>query len=300
MVQRPLLDRLTAGDILLCDGGMGTELQRTAGHFECPEELNLRNPAAVEAAHRAYFDAGSDLVEANTFGGTRARLQLHGLGDQARELSLLGAQIARSASPPGRFVLGSIGPTGEMLEPYGDAEPGMLFDMFAEQAEALARGGVDALIVETMMDAEEARLAVRAAKEHTNLPVIATMTFAVSPAGIRTRWGVTIPAAVETLADAGADVIGSNCGDGFDEMIAVIAELRPRTKLPVIAQANAGVPEMVDGVAVYRETPDEILPKASRLLELGVNILGGCCGTRPTHIAAMRRLLNDKRTNAKR
>jgi 5-methyltetrahydrofolate--homocysteine methyltransferase len=273
---------------------MGTELQRTAGDFACPEELNLRNPAAVEAAHRAYFDAGSDLVETNTFGGARARLRLHGLAEQVREISFLGAQIARAACPTGKLVLGSIGPTGEMLEPYGDAEPDALYDMFAEQAEALAEGGVDAIIVETMMDAEEARLAVKAAKEHTSLPVIATMTFAVSPAGIRTRWGVTIPAAVETLTDAGADVIGSNCGDGFDEMITVITQIRPRTTLPVIAQANAGVPAMVGNVPTYKETPEDILPKATRLLEIGVNILGGCCGTRPAHIAAMRRLIDQR------
>lgn len=293
-MHRSLVERLAAREILLCDGGMGTELQRGAGDFACPEELNLRNPAAVEAAHRACFDAGSDLVETNTFGGTLARLRPHGLAERAREISFLGAQIARAVCPTGRFVLGSIGPTGEMLEPYGDAQPDALYDMFAEQAEALAEGGVDAIIVETMMNSEEARLVVRAAKEHSSLPVIATMTFAVSPAGIRTRWGVTIPAAVETLTNAGADVIGSNCGDGFDEMIAVIAEIRPKTTLPVIAQANAGVPSIVDNIPTYKETPEDILPKATRLLEIGVNILGGCCGTRPAHIAAMRRLIDQQ------
>jgi len=286
------LDRLAAGEILLCDGGMGTELQSTAGSFACPEELNLRNPSAVAAAHRAYFDAGSDLVETNTFGGTRARLRLHALDGRVREISFSAAQIARSVCPQHGFVLGSIGPTGEMLEPYGDAEPNALFDMFAEQAEALAKGGVDAIIVETMMDAEEARLAIKAARQHTDLPVVATMTFAVGPSGVRTRWGVDVGTAVDVLEKAGADVIGSNCGDGFDEMIEVIAQLRPLTELPVIAQANAGVPTMVDGVPVEKETPKEIIPKATRLLELGINILGGCCGTRPAHIAAMRHLVD--------
>lgn len=287
-----LLDRLSAGEILLCDGGMGTELQLNAGSFGCPEELNMRNPDAVAAAHRAYYEAGSDLVETNTFGGTRARLRLHGLDDRIREISFAGAQIARSVCPEGKLVAGSIGPTGETLEPFGDAEPQALFDMFAEQAEALSKGGVDALIVETMMDAEEMRLAIKAAKQHSDLPVIATMTFSVGPAGVRTRWGVDVSRAVQVLEEAGADVIGSNCGDGFDEMIEVIAQMRPLTKLPVIAQANAGVPTMVEGVPTYKETPDDIVPKARRLLELGINVLGGCCGTRPAHIAAMRLLIN--------
>lgn len=286
-----LLDRLAAGDTLLCDGGMGTELQLNAGSYDCPERLNLESPDAVAAAHRAYFDAGSDLVETNTFGGTHARLKFHGLDDRAPEISRVAAQIARSVCPEGCYVLGSIGPTGEMLEPYGDAEPDALYAMFVEQATALAEGGVDGLIIETMMDAEEARLAVRAAKEHTSLPVIATMTFAVRSGSVRTRWGVDVPTAVDALEAAGADVIGSNCGDGFDEMIAVISELRPLTTLPVIAQANAGVPTMVDGVPVYKETPEDMLPKAVQLLDLGVNILGGCCGTRPAHIRAMRSLL---------
>jgi 5-methyltetrahydrofolate--homocysteine methyltransferase len=290
----PILERLAAGEILLCDGGMGTELQFTAGDFACPEELNMRHPDAVAAAHRAYFDAGSDIVETNTFGGTRARLKMHGLGDHVREISFEGAQIARSVCPEGRFVFGSIGPTGEMLEPFGDAEPRALYDMFTEQADALAKGGVDAIIVETMMDAEEARLAVEAAKTHTSLPVIATMTFAVRDGSARTRWGVDVPTAVDVLTEAGADVVGSNCGDGFDEMIVVIGEMRGLTGLPVIAQANAGVPVMVDDEPVYRETPEDILPKASRLLELGVNILGGCCGTRPDHIAAMRALIGSR------
>lgn len=271
---------------------MGTELQRAAASFSCPEELNLLNPEAVAAAHRSYFEAGSDLVETNTFGGTRARLRRHGLEGRIREISFSAAEIARSVCPQGGIVLGSIGPTGEMLEPFGDAEPNALFDMFAEQAEVLAKGGVDALIVETMMDAEEARLAVRAAKQHTDLPVIATMTFAVGPRGVRTRWGVDVETAVGVLEGAGADVIGSNCGDGFEEMIEVITQMRPLATRPVIAQANAGVPAMVDNVPVYKETPEDIVPKATRLLELGINILGGCCGTRPGHIAAMRQLIS--------
>ena len=287
-----ILDRLGAGHTLLCDGGMGTSLQQLVGKVDCPERLNLERPDVVAAAHKGFYDAGSDLVETNSFGGTRSRLAMHGLADQTSEISRAAAEIARSVCPEGCFVIGSIGPTGEMLEPFGEAEPETLYDMFAEQADALASGGVDAIVVETMMDAEEARLAVTAAKEATTLPIIATMTFAVGPAGVRTRWGVDAETAVRTLQNAGADVVGSNCGDGFDEMIQVIEQMKMHTDRPLIVQANAGIPEMVDGELVYHDTPDQIRPKAALLLDLGLGILGGCCGTSPAHIRTMRELID--------
>ena len=287
------LDRLAAGEILLCDGGMGTSLQQLAGKVDCPERLNLERPDVVATAHKGFYEAGSDLVETNTFGGTRSRLAMHGLSEQTAGISRTAAEIARSVCPEGCFVVGSIGPTGEMLEPFGEAEPETLYDMFAEQADALASGGVDAIVVETMMDAEEARLAVTAAKQVTTLPVIATMTFAVGPAGVRTRWGVDPETAVRVLEDAGADVIGSNCGDGFDEMIQAIEQLKLYASRPLIAQANAGVPEMVDGELVYHDTPEQIRPKAALLLDLGLGILGGCCGTGPAHIRTMRELISN-------
>lgn len=288
------LQRILAGETLLCDGGMGTSLQKAFGKVDCPERLNLDRPDIVAAAHRAFFEAGSDMVETNTFGGTRSRLTIHGLADEVVEISKRGAEIARSVCPSGRFVLGSIGPTGEMLEPYGDAEPEHLSKMFTEQALALAAGGVDAIVVETMMDGEEARLAIEAAKSATRLPVVGTMTFAVGPTGVKTRWGVDAESAVWVLESAGADVIGSNCGDGFDEMFSVIEQMKMFAKRPLIAQANAGIPEIVDGEQQYRETPEELGPKAARLLQLGLGILGGCCGTGPDHIRVMRSLI-DKR-----
>jgi 5-methyltetrahydrofolate--homocysteine methyltransferase len=285
------LEKLALGRTLLCDGGMGTSLQTSVGRVDCPERLNLDRPEAISAIHKSFFDAGSDLVETNTFGGTRAVLGRHGLADRAHEISKIAAEIACSVRPEGGFVLGSMGPTGEVLEPFGDALPEALSEMFCEQADALASGGVDAILVETMMDAEEARLAIEAAKSATDLPVIATMTFAVGPTGIRTRWGVDPQRAVQVMEGAGADVVGSNCGNGFDEMIAVIEQMQKFATRPLIAQANAGVPEMVDGASYYRETPEEIGSKAARLLELGLGILGGCCGTRPEHIRALRALI---------
>jgi 5-methyltetrahydrofolate--homocysteine methyltransferase len=289
-----ILNVIASGRILLCDGGMGTLLQPFVTTEACGEELNLAKPEAVRAAHEAYFAAGSDLVETNTFGGTRAALARHGLAERAGEISRMAAELACAVRPESKFVLGSIGPTGEMLEPYGTATREALYDMFTEQAQALEFGGADGIIVETMMAAEEADAAVRAAREATSLPVVATMTFEAGPAGVRTRWGVDVPTAVRTLLDAGADVIGSNCGNGFDEMVAVMEAFRAATSHPLIAQANAGVPEMVEGSPVYRETPEKILPKAERLLNTGLSILGGCCGTTPAHIRAMRTLVDTR------
>ncbi len=288
----PLLSLLSSGRVLLSDGAMGTELQKrglpTGG---CPELFNVTHPEIVQAIHRDYFNAGSDLVETNSFGGNRSRLAMHGLQDRVRELCKAAAMNARTVCPPGKFVAGSIGPTGDLLEPLGDRTLDDTYAIFAEQAEALAEGGVDLVFVETMMAVEEAEIAVRAAKERTGLPVAATMTFEKGNAGLRTMWGVDTATAIQRLTDAGADVLGANCGKGFEEMIEIVAEMRPLTDRPIAAQANAGLPEWVDGIAVYVQTPEIIAPMAEQLLRLGVNILGGCCGTGPSHIAAMHKLV---------
>lgn len=286
------IEMLENGTALLCDGGMGTELQqRGMPTGVCPEELNISSPDLVRQIHQDYFTAGSDIVETNSFGGTRSRLAMHDFQDRVREFSLQAAELARSVCPPGKFVAGSIGPTGVLLEPYGNLLLEEAQRGFAEQAHALKDGGVDALFVETMMACEEAQAAVRAAKE-TGLPVAATMTFEPSKFGPRTRWGVDIPTAVAKLTEAGAGIIGANCGCGFDEMIEVVKTMRPITDLPMLAQANAGVPEMIDNQAVYRQTPDSIREKVEELLQLGVNIIGGCCGAGPGHIQMMRQAVD--------
>lgn len=287
------LEKLNAGSILLADGAMGTELQkRGMPTGVCPEEYNVTHPETVQSIYRDYYNAGADLVETNTFGANRARLTLHNFEHRVAEFCRAGAQLARAVCPAGKFVAGSMGPTGDLIEPLGPRTEPETFDIFAEQALALAVGGVEVIFVETMMAAEEAEIAVRAVKAKTNLPVVATMTFEMGKAGLRTMWGVDVASAVRRLSDAGADVIGANCGRGFDEMIAIIQEMRPLTNKPLIAQANAGIPDWVEGISVYKETPELILPKAERLLQLGVNILGGCCGTGPEHIRAMRKLVD--------
>ncbi len=287
------LEALNSGKILLSDGAMGTELQkRGLPSGACPEEFNISHPEIIKDIHRDYFLAGSDIVETNTFGANRARLKLHGFENRVKEFCIAAAQLAKSVCPDGKFVAGSMGPTGELLEPLGTLPENEAYDIFAEQASALEEGGVDVLYIETMMAPEEATTAVRAAKENTKLPVVASMTFELGNAGLRTMWGIDVKTAAEKYAEAGADVIGANCGKGFDEMIAIIKELRPLTKKPIIAQANAGIPEWIHGMSVYTETPEVIAPKAEELIKAGVNIIGGCCGTGPDHIKKIKEILD--------
>lgn len=287
-------DRLASRKILLSDGAMGTELQkRGLPSGGCPEEYNISHPDIIQAIYRDYYLAGSDIVETNTFGGNRSRLTLHGFDRRVGEFCRRSAELAREVCPAGKYVGGSVGPTGDIIEPLGSRAVQEAYNIFAEQAEALAEGGVDVIYVETMMAAEESEVAITAVKKKTNLPVIATMTFELGKAGLRTMWGVDVGGAVRRLTDAGADVVGANCGRGFDEMIAIIREMRPLTSMPIIAQANAGIPEWVDGLSIYKETPQTIESKARQLLELGVDILGGCCGTGPAHIATMRKLIDE-------
>ncbi|MGE5351049.1 MAG: homocysteine S-methyltransferase family protein [Acidobacteriota bacterium] len=298
-MSKKFLTKLHSGIILLSDGAMGTELQKRGMKTGvCPEELNFVNPEVIQAIHKDYYDAGSDIVETNSFGSNRIRLSLHQMEDRAFDFAKKAAELAREVCPEGKYVAGSIGPTGEILEPLGPLNLQDAYNAFAEEALALAEGGVDVIFVETMMSIEEAETAVRAAKEKTGLPVSASMTFEVGPSGPRTMWGVDVKTSIERLTAAGADIIGSNCGRGFDEMIQVISEMRPLTQLPILAQANAGIPEWVEGVSVYRETPDVISPKAEELLKMGVNIIGGCCGTGPQHIREIRKLadkFNDRK-----
>lgn len=289
---KTIFELISNGKVLLSDGAMGTELQKRLPLGYCPEELNISRPEIVKEIHQSYYEAGSDIVETNSFGGNRSRLKMHGYSDRVKEFAIAAAKNAREVCPAGKFVAGSIGPTGEILEPLGDLSLDEAYSIFAEAAEALQEGGVDILFIETMMSIEEAEIAVKAAKEKTNLPVSATMTFESGAAGLRTMWGVDVPIAVTRLTDAGADIIGANCGRGFEDMIEIIKQMRKLTTMPLLAQANAGMPELVNGKNVYHETPEIISPKVKLLLQSGINIIGGCCGTGPEHIREMRKILD--------
>ena len=294
-----LLDRLSRGDVLVCDGAMGTMLmERGLRPGECPERWNLDRPDVLTEIASLYATAGADIVETNTFGGSPLKLAQYGLDARTEEINAVAVQATRRSAGKEVLVAGSCGPSGRLLKPYGDTDHEEMFESFKRQLLVLSSKGVDAIIIETMIDLNEAVLAVKAAKSLSqNIPVLATMTFDATPRGFYTVMGVTVEQAIRGLCDAGADVVGSNCGNGIDNMVRLAAEFRKYTLGPLLIQSNAGLPQMVDGRAVYSETPEFMAERVEALLDFGVNVIGGCCGTTPAHIAAIRRRV-DQHTRA--
>ncbi len=290
----PLLERLKDGDTLVADGAMGTMLfQMNVETGNCPESINLTQPEVLAEVARRYFEAGAEIVQTNTFGASPMKLGVYGLADKAAEINRKAVEAVRSAVGDRAYVSGSCGPCGKMLKPYGDADADDVAASFRIQAEALTGAGVDVVCVETMTDLNEATLAVKAVKEVSpTTPVMATMTFDASPRGFHTIMGVTIEKAAVGLREAGADIVGSNCGNGIENMIEIARMYRACCDLPIIIQSNAGLPEMKDGRPSYSESPEFMAEKARELLELGVSIIGGCCGTTPEHIKAMRKIMS--------
>lgn len=289
-----LIETLKQGKVLLCDGGMGTGLQKLGLEpGRCPELLNVEKPEMVLEVIKGYVHAGSDLVESNTFGGTRYKLTHYGLEARTAELNRAGAELAREAAGTDRFVLGSVGPSGEFMQPLGLETEESMYDAFRQQIQALVEGGVDAICIETMTALDEARVALKAAKESTDLPVINTFTFDKTAAGdYRTMMGVSPAQAAEELTAAGSDIIGSNCGSGPDDLLAIAKELRAHTDRYLMIQPNAGLPVLEDGQTVFKATPQEMAACVPPLVEAGVTIIGGCCGTTFEHLAAMRNVLD--------
>lgn len=280
---------LDGGGVLMGDGAMGTMLQ-SAGlePGDAPERLNVENPEAVLSVHVAYIEAGSDVVTTNTFGGNRFRLDLHDAGDRVHEWNKAGAAIARrAADAEARDVLvaGSVGPAGALLEPVGDLSFDEAKREFSAQCAALAEGGADVILIETMSDLEEVRAAVEGARAAGDLPVLCTMTFDTHG---RTMMGTSPEEAVRAAADFGILAFGSNCGNGPDKM-EIISEKMLETSpgIPLIIQSNAGIPRMEGGRVVYDVDPGQMARHAGRLHELGIRYIGGCCGTGPDHIRAM-------------
>jgi len=288
-----LLDALNDGP-LLGDGAMGTVLQ-DRGNTEggAPELWNVEHADVIEAVFEEYAAAGAQLLTTNTFGGTRARLQMHGLEDRVEELNEAAAQLARRVADRhgGVFVLGDIGPSGELMEPMGDLTPEVAQEMFAEQIRGLVAGGVDAILIETMSDLSEVEAAVAAARAVApELPVLATLSFDTN---LRTMMGVSPALAVSTLSELGVDVIGANCGRGPDEMRLIAAQLVEARGdgVRLIIQSNAGLPKLQGDEFVFDGTPDEMARYAVEMRELGFDIIGACCGSSPEHIAAMHEAL---------
>ena len=298
---REFVERVKAGETLVFDGGYGTMLF-AAGLLNgaCPELWNDTHADVVRGIHRGYYDAGSHLVETNTFGGTRLKLNEYKIGDRTRELNVKGARLAREAAPGDRYVAGSIGPTSRLPVDYA-LDEGVTDEeyeaTFREQAEALAEGGVDIFAVETMMFPQEATAAIRACKAVTGLPVMATMFFQFEELHDRDRtmWGESPAEAATNLLSAGADIVGMNCGRGPDRAIVIIREMRKVTDAPLVAYPNAGLPITTGDTVTYELGPEAMAREYPALLDAGCNIVGACCGSNPEHIRRIAEVVRARR-----
>ncbi|MCC7498068.1 MAG: homocysteine S-methyltransferase family protein [Bryobacterales bacterium] len=285
-------ERIAQGDILISDGAMGTLLHaKGLTAEECPESWCVSHPDVVRGIARAYADAGADIVETNSFGGSSFKLKAYGMAHRVAEFNRAAAALAKEGIAGRGYVAASVGPTGHIVEQEGgDVTPDQLYDAFKEQIVALAEGGADAICIETMSSLTEATAAIRAARENTSLPVICTFTFEAGVKGFRTMMGVKPDRAAKAAAAAGAVIAGANCGNGIVNMIEITRQIRATVPdMPILIHANAGIPVIEDGKACFKETPEFMAGKVRDLIEAGANIIGGCCGTTPGHIGAIAR-----------
>lgn len=284
-----IIQEIQKGRVLVSDGAWGTFLQKKGlSPGECPEQWNVTHPTDVFDIAESYIKAGADMIETNSFGGNYFKLKNYGLEGSVFELNKAAAEISRKAAGPNCYVLGSVGPSGKllMMEEVTEAE---LYQAFKEQSTALEAGGADAIVIETMTDLEEARIAVKAAKENTTCEVICTMTFDKILTGeFRTMMGISPTEMTEVLIEAGASIIGANCGNGIADMIGIVKEIRQvNSSIPILIHANAGLPHYCEGETTFPETPDDMAAHVKEITAAGANIIGGCCGTTPDHICAV-------------
>lgn len=281
-----ILDRIAQGKVLVSDGAWGTFLHlKGLKADECPESWNLKRPDDVLEIARSYVEAGADIILTNSFGASPLKLEGYGLEAQAFELNRCAAELSRQAAGDKALVMGSIGPTGKMVM-MGEASAPEVYKGFMEQARALAEGGADGIVIETMTDPEEARMAIEAARKATELDVACTFTFTKNQDGTyRTIMGTDVASYLEMAKAAGADIIGANCGNGTAGMIEIVREIRGLDPdIPVLVHANAGLPVYEDGKTVFPESAEEMSSQMGELVASGANIVGGCCGTTPEHI----------------
>jgi 5-methyltetrahydrofolate--homocysteine methyltransferase len=286
----PAIQKLITDKPVITDGAWGTQLQARGLQLgEFPDTWNLSHPDRVLQVAKAYVDAGSRVILTNTFGANRLRLAETPFLPQLAEINRRGVQISKDAAKDRALVFASIGPTGKMIL-SGETTPAELLEIFSEQAQALAQAGADALVIETMSDLDEATTAVRAAAS-TGLPVIACMVYDSGKDKDRTMMGVTPEQAAKALSEAGADVIGANCGQGIAGFLPICRRLRAATTRPIWIKANAGLPEMQDGKPIYNTTPAQFASHAKEILAAGAQFIGGCCGTSPEFIKTLRQNL---------
>lgn len=287
---KTLLERLSQGDLLISDGALGTLLHaKGLAAYECPESWCVSHPEVVQGIAEAYIEVGADMVGTNSFGGSPFKLRAYGFAERCGEFNMAAAVLAKRAITGKGYVAASVGPTGHILEEEGgDVTAAQLYAAFTEQAVALAAGGADAICVETMASIREAAQAIRAAKENTRLPVICTFTFNLGAKGFRTMMGLQPDRAALAALDAGADIVGANCGNGIANMIEITAQMRAAApRAPILVHANAGTPVVEDGKTVFKETPEYMASRVAELIQAGAAVIGGCCGTTPAHIRAM-------------
>ena len=298
MAKQSIVQAVKQGRVLVSDGAWGTFLQKKGMQpGECPELWCVTHRADVLDIARGYIAAGADMIESDSFGGTRCKLEHFGLADRTVELNKAAASISREAAGPDKWVIASVGPTG-LMTAMGDVTERNLYDFFKEQVVALAAGGAaggaDAICVETMSALDEAEAAIRATRENTKCEAICTFTFERTVQGeYRTMMGVSPADAARTCVAAGAHVIGANCGNGMERMIEIVKEIRAAAPAaPILVHSNAGLPKNVNGVDVFPETPADMAGRVAALVAAGANIIGGCCGTTPAHIAAIKRAVD--------
>jgi 5-methyltetrahydrofolate--homocysteine methyltransferase len=293
MARGKIVDVVKSGKILVSDGAWGTFLHKKGlKPGECPELWCIDRFDDVKDIAKSYIDAGADMVESNSFGGTCYKFDYFGLKNRTTEINEAAAKASRSAAGEDKWVIASIGPTGKMLVTEEVTED-ELYEAFKVQAMALEKGGADAVCIETMSDADEASIAIKATKENTKLEIICTFTFEKTVRGdYRTMMGISPVESAKAALEAGADIIGANCGNGIERMIEITKEIRAAfPDAPILIHANAGLPENINGVDVFPESPEMMASRVDELIDAGANIIGGCCGTTPAHIKAIKEVV---------
>ncbi len=280
-------------EVIMMDGACGSLLlERGLPPGRPPDEMNLRGPDTVSELHRQYLEAGSEIILTNTFGSNAVKLSKSGIGEQAYEITVQGARLAKEAAGDTAFVAGDMGPTGELLEPYGTFSQQEVKQAFTLQVEALCEGGVDLIVIETMFDLREALLALEASLEATGLPVAVSLTFEKKATGFVTIMGNRVAGSFRELEAAGANAVGANCSIGSGDMVDLVREMVDATALPVIAQPNAGLPTVAGDRVTYSADPEVFAGDIVAMVDLGARFVGGCCGTNPDMMKLIREKLD--------